>query len=46
MHKVDNIHLAEFAQYALSERFPESLCKDHYLNLITDEMLVNVIPVK
>ena len=46
MYKVDNINLAAFAQYALSERFPESPCREHYLNLVTDEMLVDIIPVK
>ena len=46
IHKVDNIHLAVFAYYVLSERFPGSHCKDRYTNLLKPDMLFQVMPAK
>lgn len=46
IHKVDSRNLAAFAYYALAERFPDTHCKERYLELTAPEMLTDVIPVK
>ncbi len=46
IHKVENLHLSAFAYYVLAERFPDSHCKERYIELTAPEMLTNVIPAK